>query len=57
MPIEIIAVIIVATAVPTFLWGYKRGYARATADHYGPAVLQQSAAELGAQSPSDGESG
>jgi len=39
-----------------FAFGYKRGYRSATADHYGPAALQQSAADLGATDSPDGSS-
>ena len=42
----ILLVVVVATAVPFFLWGYKHGYRKATADTYGPDVLMDSAAGL-----------
>ena len=35
MSLAQIAVIVIATAVPFFLWGYKRGYKKATADTEG----------------------
>jgi hypothetical protein len=41
-----ISVAAVASGVSCWVWGYKRGYARATEDCYGPNALQQSAATL-----------
>lgn len=43
----IICVIVIATGAPCFLWGYRKGYAKATADTYGPDVLVNSAGVLG----------
>jgi hypothetical protein len=46
MSLAQICVIVAATAVPFFLWGYKRGYRKATADTYGPDTLMDSAVDL-----------
>jgi hypothetical protein len=41
-----VSVMAVASGVSCWVWGYKRGYAKATSECYGADVLQDSAATL-----------
>jgi len=47
----IILVIIAATGVPCYFWGYRHGYKTATADTYGPGVLLDSVRSVAKDSP------